>query len=158
MATIYLIRHGQASFGAEDYDKLSTLGERQAEILGQYFRTCNIHLDAAYSGDLSRQRRTAEIALNSQEGAVEHIIDDRFNEVKNDEHVEYFKDKIIEKDPDLAKKLADNSFTSKDYQKVVEAVFTYWVSPHCNEPRTQSWDDYSSNVGSALREVMKTQG
>lgn len=33
MATIYLIRHGQASFGAENYDKLSPLGERQASIL-----------------------------------------------------------------------------------------------------------------------------
>ena len=30
MATIYLIRHGQASFGAEDYDKLSELGCKQA--------------------------------------------------------------------------------------------------------------------------------
>jgi len=28
MATIYVIRHGQASFGADDYDKLSPLGWR----------------------------------------------------------------------------------------------------------------------------------
>ena len=36
MATIYLIRHGQASFGAEDYDKLSELGCRQAQVVGEY--------------------------------------------------------------------------------------------------------------------------
>ena len=26
MGTLYLVRHGQASFGADDYDKLSELG------------------------------------------------------------------------------------------------------------------------------------
>ena len=34
MSEIYLIRHGQASFGAADYDKLSELGERQARATG----------------------------------------------------------------------------------------------------------------------------
>ena len=63
MATIYLVRHGQASFGAEDYDALSELGCRQAQVLGEYFRDCDIRLDAAYCGDLKRQRDTARLAL-----------------------------------------------------------------------------------------------
>ena len=71
MATIYLIRHGQASFGADDYDKLSPLGEKQAEHVGYYLRDHGITLDAAYSGDLKRQRRTAELALASQPATVE---------------------------------------------------------------------------------------
>ena len=62
MASIYLIRHGQASFGAEDYDQLSTLGCRQAEVTGQYLRDAGIRLDAVYSGDLSRQQETARLA------------------------------------------------------------------------------------------------
>ncbi|HCT4576619.1 TPA: histidine phosphatase family protein, partial [Pseudomonas aeruginosa] len=36
MGSIYLIRHGQASFGADDYDVLSPTGIRQAEILGDH--------------------------------------------------------------------------------------------------------------------------
>ena len=59
MATIYLFRHGQASFGAADYDRLSPLGERQATLLGHYLRDSGIVLDAAFSGDLLRQRQTA---------------------------------------------------------------------------------------------------
>ena len=35
MATIYLIRHGQASFGKANYDELSDLGQQQATRLGQ---------------------------------------------------------------------------------------------------------------------------
>ena len=53
MATIYLFRHGQASFGADDYDKLSPLGERQATLLGHYLRDSGITLDAAFSGSLA---------------------------------------------------------------------------------------------------------
>ena len=38
MGTLYLVRHGQASFGADDYDQLSDLGRRQSVRLGQYLR------------------------------------------------------------------------------------------------------------------------
>jgi broad specificity phosphatase PhoE len=64
MAIIYLIRHGQASFGAEDYDRLSELGRRQSQVLGEYFRGAGVVFDAVYSGDLLRQRETARLALD----------------------------------------------------------------------------------------------
>ena len=38
MTTIYLVRHGQASFGKSNYDELSENGEAQAKLLGQYFK------------------------------------------------------------------------------------------------------------------------
>ena len=66
MATIYLIRHGQASFGAANYDQLSELGQRQADATGEYLARLGIALDAAYSGDLSRQRETCQRVLASQ--------------------------------------------------------------------------------------------
>ena len=59
MATIYLVRHGQASFGTDDYDRLSELGVRQAERVGEYFRDHGIVLDSVYCGSLKRQRHTA---------------------------------------------------------------------------------------------------
>src|SRR3984893_14433603 len=37
MGLITLVRHGQASFLKEDYDKLSELGELQARTLGEYW-------------------------------------------------------------------------------------------------------------------------
>jgi broad specificity phosphatase PhoE len=43
MGNLYLVRHGQASFGAADYDQLSELGQRQSVRLGEYFagNRCN---------------------------------------------------------------------------------------------------------------------
>ena len=60
MGTLYLVRHGQASFGADDYDVLSDLGMRQAVRLGEYFRHKGIVFDAAFTGTLRRQINTFE--------------------------------------------------------------------------------------------------
>jgi broad specificity phosphatase PhoE len=58
MGTLYLVRHGQASFGADNYDMLSALGQRQAERLGQYLRERDVRFEAAITGTLERQRQT----------------------------------------------------------------------------------------------------
>ena len=60
MGTIYLVRHGQASFGAEDYDQLSTLGTQQAQQLGRYWQERDLRFDAVYTGTLKRHVQTLE--------------------------------------------------------------------------------------------------
>jgi broad specificity phosphatase PhoE len=54
MGTLYLVRHGQASFGAADYDQLSDLGRRQCERLGAWFAAQGIAFDAVLTGTLKR--------------------------------------------------------------------------------------------------------
>jgi broad specificity phosphatase PhoE len=58
MGTLYLVRHGQASFGADDYDQLSELGRRQSERLGHYWRARGMHFDAVLTGTLRRHAQT----------------------------------------------------------------------------------------------------
>ena len=60
MGTLYLVRHGQASFGADDYDVLSPLGHQQALRLGEYFAAKGMAFDAALTGTLQRQISTYE--------------------------------------------------------------------------------------------------
>lgn len=54
MADLLIIRHGQASFGAENYDQLSALGQHQADLTGEFLSQSGVQLSAAFSGDLSR--------------------------------------------------------------------------------------------------------
>ena len=56
MGALYLVRHGQASFGAADYDQLSELGARQCRRLGEHWQRRGMRFDAAFSGTLRRQR------------------------------------------------------------------------------------------------------
>ena len=55
MGTLYLVRHGQASFGADNYDQLSELGQRQCQQLGRYFASKGRRFDTVISGTLQRQ-------------------------------------------------------------------------------------------------------
>jgi broad specificity phosphatase PhoE len=58
MGTLYLVRHGQASFGAQDYDNLSELGQRQSMRLGEYWRDKGLVFDAVLTGTLRRHVQT----------------------------------------------------------------------------------------------------
>lgn len=58
MGTLYLVRHGQASFGEDDYDRLSPLGHQQALRLGEYFAERGVRFDAALTGTLRRHTET----------------------------------------------------------------------------------------------------
>ena len=58
MATIYLVRHGQASFGQDNYDKLSPIGEQQALFTGEWLKRAQKPLSRFGCGTLVRQRQT----------------------------------------------------------------------------------------------------
>jgi len=58
MGTLYLVRHGQASFGQADYDQLSDLGHRQCVRLGEYFRARGQRFDAVLTGTLRRHSQS----------------------------------------------------------------------------------------------------
>jgi len=60
MGTLYLVRHGQASFGADDYDQLSALGQRQCEQLGRHWAERDLVFDAVITGTLRRHRQSWE--------------------------------------------------------------------------------------------------
>ncbi len=58
MGTLYLVRHGQASFGADDYDQLSEQGQRQSQRLGEHFAFKGIAFEAVLAGTLKRHAQT----------------------------------------------------------------------------------------------------
>jgi len=58
MAELILVRHAQASFGAENYDKLSELGWRQSRWLGEYFAERGATFDHVVRGSLRRHAET----------------------------------------------------------------------------------------------------
>ena len=61
MSALYLVRHGQAAFGTEDYDRLTPLGEEQCHALGRHWAALDRPLSGVYSGAMRRQRLSAEI-------------------------------------------------------------------------------------------------
>jgi len=64
MGAIYLLRHGQASFGSNNYDQLSPVGHQQAKVLGQALKSRGVQPDVLVSGTMQRHLETASGALS----------------------------------------------------------------------------------------------
>ncbi len=65
MPVLYLVRHGQASFGADDYDVLSPAGHAQSEALGDALSRLGVKPDVFVMGDMRRHRETMEGILRA---------------------------------------------------------------------------------------------
>jgi broad specificity phosphatase PhoE len=59
MGTIHLVRHGQASWGAADYDELSALGQDQSDALGTSWEASGWAPTDAVAGGMRRHAQTA---------------------------------------------------------------------------------------------------
>ncbi len=71
MGTLYLIRHGQASYGEADYDRLSVRGQDQARAVGRWLATSNV--SAVYTGPLERQVQTGAFAVEAATAAGKEL-------------------------------------------------------------------------------------
>jgi broad specificity phosphatase PhoE len=60
MSRVYLVRHGQAAFGTDDYDRLTETGIAQCRQLARHWRAIGRRVDRVYSGTLRRQRESAD--------------------------------------------------------------------------------------------------
>jgi len=71
MGAIYLLRHGQASFGSANYDQLSPTGHAQAQALGAALRTRGVTPDHVVCGTMQRHVDTAKGALAAWDGVAD---------------------------------------------------------------------------------------
>ncbi len=71
MGHLYLVRHGQASFGAEDYDQLSPMGLQQSVRLGQYWQDKGLSFDTVLTGTLKRHTQTYAGICEGLHGAAD---------------------------------------------------------------------------------------
>jgi broad specificity phosphatase PhoE len=60
MGVLMLVRHGQASFGSEDYDVLSSRGVRQSRKVAEALSAYGVAPTSLIHGGMRRQRETAE--------------------------------------------------------------------------------------------------
>lgn len=158
MGSIYLIRHGQASFGAEDYDVLSPLGIRQAELLGQHLAHLGVTLDRCVSGDLRRQRHTAQTAL-AQFGAAglpapEIDTDTAFNEFDADAVIRTLLPDILDDEPGALEVLRNGAQNRAEFQRLFALLIERWVGG-VHDQALESWEGYVAKVRGGLERVLR---
>lgn len=80
MGVLFLVRHGQASFGASDYDVLSTSGRLQSVELGRWLSARGVRAEVVVHGGMRRQRETAEELVAAAGWAVAPSVDEGWSE------------------------------------------------------------------------------
>ncbi|GAA0575299.1 histidine phosphatase family protein [Kribbella sandramycini] len=120
MPTIYLVRHAQASFGARDYDKLSTLGEQQAVALGTDLAARGIRADLVVAGSMRRHEQTATLAGFTAE------IDHGYDEFDHDQvivaHKPAYKARAL-----MIADLARTGNPKRAFQEMFTAATQRWI-------------------------------
>jgi broad specificity phosphatase PhoE len=157
-----MVRHGQASFGGETYDKLSPRGHEQARILAEYFLASGLTFDALYSGDIDRQRATtrqiADVYASQGVALPEHTIDPRFNEYDSEAIVQALIYDVVAENPALADDISRIYTDRKAFQRVFEKVMMRWVTGQFADPGFETWPQVQARVAAALEDIMQAHG
>lgn len=155
MGAIYLVRHGQASFGAADYDALSPLGIEQAGILGAALKQRGVRIDRIASGPMRRHRQTAEACLAGLGISARWDEHPGWKEYDHDEMIA----RLDQRYADPVKRhsyFAGEPDPRRAFQAMFEQAIERWIGGDHDDDYVESWPAFNSRVTSALRELQKS--
>lgn len=158
MSTIYLIRHGQASFGTDNYDQLSATGREQARQLGAYFSELGERIDRIYSGSLRRQTETAEIIAAALANNTPPItIEPAFNEYDSDIILHTFAKSLTQEQLEQAG-WHDLRTDRRKFQFFLERAARAWVEAQIEAEEMTPWRGFHTRISSAIAGIMRSEG
>lgn len=153
MSRLYLIRHAQASLGSDDYDQLSPLGVRQAEILGDYFRDLGLTFDAVYSGEMKRQLDTARPVISRMypdRDAPDLRIRREFNEYDAHTIIRSQIPAMLREDPSFRDDLQNLVNDGEALKRVFSWAMLKWVAGEFTEDGVETWLEFVERVQSGV--------
>jgi broad specificity phosphatase PhoE len=119
--TILLIRHGQASYGADDYDRLSEVGHAQASAVAAELRRRGLTIERIVHGSLARQRETAAPTIAAL--SLPAVVDPRLNEYDIDEIVSRHTDSAVR----TSTGPGGEPVSSREFQQILELGMNAWI-------------------------------
>jgi len=155
MAALYLIRHGQASFGKADYDQLSEKGIKQAQLLGEHWRALTPP-DKCYCGHLLRHRQSADAFLSAyRENELPLLKHPGFNEFDHLDVIGRYKPKwqdTRQMHADIAQMAQPQSFLKQEFSLAMQR----WISGAYDDYQ-QSWLQFRQECLNALQEIISRE-
>lgn len=144
MGQVLLVRHGQASFGSDDYDVLSDLGERQAAVLGESLAARGVAPTAVLHGQMVRQRRTAEIVAEAAGWELPLTRDRDWDEM---DHLE-----VLSRHP-----APSDDPSPREFQAWFEAATDRWIAGEVDD-YAESFEAFTRRVEGALERAADRDG
>lgn len=168
MGTLVLVRHAQASFLADNYDKLSSLGETQSTLLGGYLLNMGRSFDRVYVGPRDRQQKTAALVARVFQDAgaplPEAVLTEALDEYQGEQLLKKSLPRLMTSDVHLQTLAAEFAETeqegprvrAKTFQKMFEHVMRDWVNGIVNEEGVEPWSDFRTRIGGFVAMLQDT--
>ncbi len=156
MAQIYLVRHGQASFGSQNYDQLSPLGTEQAMHLGRWWAARDLSVSRVVTGKLQRHVQTARACMAEMQGIADEQLntahwqcDADFNEYNHHEvlarHVPAFDDPA-----EVKRFLLTTPNGKQAFQDIFSQAIARWVTGKYDDDYSETWLAFRQRCVAAL--------
>lgn len=148
MGEIYLVRHGQASFGTDNYDQLSAAGIEQAQWLGRHFRNLGLSFDRVVIGALVRHRQTLESSgyADVESGAAPEV-ESGLNEYDFHSLVDGY---LRQFPPPAPIDLKD----PRAFYRQLRITLGAWADGSLTTGLPESWADFEGRVRNSLRTLI----
>jgi broad specificity phosphatase PhoE len=164
MGTLALVRHGQASFFADNYDQLSPLGEQQARLLGEYWVRRGVRFDEVYTGPRVRQIETAALVGEVFQRAgldwPEPQLMPELDEHQVDRMIKQTLRQIIEEFPHIGELLANYKAATeprdkhRTFQLMFEPIVGLWVEGRIGAEGVESWREFNDRVRRGFKQII----
>jgi broad specificity phosphatase PhoE len=167
MGVMTLVRHGQASLFADNYDELSSLGREQARLLGEFWVRRQIAFDAVYCGPRARHKQTAEIVGSTCTRAgrtwPEPVELAELDEYDLGNILHTLAPKLAREDPAFAELLARyrqaeaGPDRERHFRKVFEALSLHWVTTLHPVAGVEGFPAFRDRVERGLQRIMDAE-
>jgi broad specificity phosphatase PhoE len=139
VSVVLLVRHGQASFGAADYDVLSSLGEEQSRLLGASLTARGVRPDVVVSGSMKRHRQTAAAAVEGAGWDLDLVEDAAWDEF---DHLSTLSGSVV------FEEVEGESYDDRVLR--FEATIDRWASGEHDDDYRESFPAFQERVMAAL--------
>src|SRR5215469_7482517 len=160
MGRLFLVRHAQASFLSQNYDQLSSLGETQAQLLGQYWSERNVVFDRVCTGPALRHLQTAQLVSEAYRKAgidfPAPFVAEDFDEFPGEAVLCHGLPQLLAKNDEVRelRNAVQHSSTDTEkranFQRLFEAVISLWVTGEIAFPHVESWQEFCARVNRGL--------
>jgi broad specificity phosphatase PhoE len=157
MGAVYLVRHGQASFGAADYDELSDVGLEQARVLGEALRTRIPEVDAVFTGTLKRHAQTAEGCLSTMGSSLAPQRMAGFDEFDHKEIIARFEPRFADHGR-MVEALGGAPDPRRAFQEMFTRAVARWTGGGHDADYTEPWPAFQARCFRALEELIQRSG
>lgn len=164
MSLLYLVRHAQASFLQENYDRLSLVGEQQATILGEYWAARKLKFDRVAVGPCRRHQHTAQLVAQAYQASDQKFPSlqefSEFDEYQAEAVLKRALPELLATDESIAelqaafKSSATHFEQRKHFRKLFEAVINKWVRAEISPKDVESWQEFKTRVNSGLKRFL----